>query len=163
MILNTEKEYKQLCERAVYYNNRWDYYSVVMALISEGYKEGQALELGSMNYPILTDSHTIDIETEFTPYYLFDADKTPWPIADKRYSLFIGLQVLEHLQDQRKVFSEIIRTCNNAIISLPYKWDKPGDCHNGIDEEVIYKWTGLKPDKEIKIGARIVCEYNFRE
>jgi len=160
--LNTKEECERLTLLHSYYNNRWEYYSIVMEMIKRKGYNGKVLELGSMHYPIFTDSHTIDIEPEFSPYYLLDASIVPWPIADKSYGLFIGLQVLEHLNGkQKEVFAEVKRTCKNAIISLPYMWNCPGDCHHGINEAVIHGWTGLEPTEGIRVGTRIINNYEF--
>jgi hypothetical protein len=143
-----------------YYNNRWIYYNEVIQMICRNkYNINNAIELGAMKMPVISGCDTIDIEPEYHPIYLMDASITPWKI-EKKYDLFIGLQVLEHLGgNQNNVFKEIKRIAKNIIISLPYNWNCPGDCHHGITEKTIKGWTGQEPKESLYVGSRIINNY----
>ena len=149
---------------------RWNYMLPVLRIIKEINPE-TAIELGTHKVSLMNFSDTIALEIETVDpdniknnNFIFDASKTPWPIEDKKYDLFVALQVLEHLgPNQEKVFSEIKRISKNVIISLPYKWNCPDDKeHHMIDDIVINKWT--KNEKlnysEVKSG-RIILNYKF--
>ncbi len=163
---------KNLDER--YYSNRWIYYKKIINFLCK-YNFTNALELGPYKFSIIkTDNVDImDIEKYIDKTILHDANIIPWPIESKKYDLFIGLQVLEHLDNQEQIFNEIKRISQYAIISLPYKWKDSDENHNNIDEEVILKWTNnlipihqfiIKDEKKKENGKyydRIVCFYKF--
>ena len=72
-----------------------------------------------------------------------DATKTPWPIDDKAYDLFVALQVFEHLgTHQPEAFREVRRVARNAILSLPIDWvmADPRNCHHGLTHEQVLAW-----------------------
>jgi len=159
------KEYNKIKLLHTYYKaDRWPYYKDVIDYVINNLEiteSSKVLELGPYLFNLFYNSETIDIESELSPTWLFDARKTPWPMPDKSYDLFIGLQVLEHLvPKQAEVFMEALRVSKYVIISLPYKWNIPGDIHHNIDENIINTWTGnLKPIYSKLIGSRIVLAY----
>ena len=155
-----------------YYIGRWAYFQEVVKMVRE-INPRSVLELGPALFTVVKNSDIMrkpeldrwgippDIQTT---EYLHDATKTPWPI-EKKYDLFIALQVFEHLVDsQIQAFQEVKRIAKNAILSLPYKWDCPKDNanypeHHMIDEDTILKWTKNEaPQKWVYIertGAKI--------
>lgn len=104
------------------------------------------LEIGPGGHPLIRGCDTMDVESGFRPTILYDATRVPWPIR-KHYSLVIALQVFEHFKNrQRKVFLEIKKRSDHAIISVPYHWDTTGSdflipSHCGIGEKMIRFWT----------------------
>ncbi len=129
------------------------------------------LELGPYLFSIAKEAVTMGIAPEADPdmkYYtrkdpaydlVHDADVIPWPLEDRSFNLFIGLQVLEHTSDKRKVFAEIERVAHYAAITLPYKWQvkDPGNCHTGINEDVIRGWSGREP-----VYSRVIANVTGR-
>jgi hypothetical protein len=137
-------------------------------IINEGLLLNSVLELGPYLLPIVVGSDVMDRK----PYlpgikYLHDATKTPWPIKDKAYDLFIALQVWEHLCDrqgnyQKEAFREVMRISKMAILSFPYKWKGGGKTHMGIDEKVISEWTlGVKPAFTQIVSRRAIYFFIF--
>ena len=171
--------------REEYYIGRWAYINEVIKLI-EDIKPNSVLELGPALFTVVKYSDIIrkpEIDNWGIPNknisveYLHDATIIPWPIENKKYDLFVALQVFEHLVDKQiEAFREAKRISNYAILSLPYKWNVPQDNanypeHHMIDEETILSWTeGLKPLKWIYIertgekvskGERIIGLWKF--
>ena len=97
--------------------------------------------------------------------YLWDARNTPWPIEDKKYDLFIALQVWEHLGDkQGDAFREVMRISRMAILSFPLGWNCPGDCHHNITKEKISEWTlNMKPDEIRKADGKLAYFFRFTQ
>lgn len=130
------------------------------------------LDLGPYELSVVKNSDTIDKKNRGNTTYVFDANKIDkWKqIPDKKYDLFIGMQVFEHLNNQKEIWAEVQRISNHAIISLPYMWDCYDSCrsHHGINEDVIQKWTKMTPvyslisggDKKSRL-KRIICFYSF--
>lgn len=149
-----------------YYTGRWAYISEVISMIEE-IQPKSILELGPSKHPIAKGSDIMikkggDKWSEPDDWagfkYYHDAVVKPWPVMDKAYDLFLGLQVWEHLDNKQALaFREAVRVSKNIILSLPYKWDCLDEAeqyrsHHMIDEEVINDWTmGIKPDRIIRI------------
>lgn len=140
-----------MAARFPYYNGRWGYVSKALAEAStliQTHDLRTALELGAPVRPIIFGADVIDIRARpeldpTVPITIHDATKTPWPVGDKAYDLFIALQVLEHLRDrQREAFLEVRRVSRHAIISLPIDWemDDPRNCHHRISQERALAW-----------------------
>lgn len=167
-----------------YYIGRWAYFGEVIKMVEE-INPQSVLELGPALFTVVKNSDIMrkpEIDVWGIPKniqsteYLHDATKTPWPI-DKKYDLFIALQVFEHLVDsQVQAFHEVKRLAKYAILSLPYKWDCPRDNanypeHHMIDENTILQWTGGEaPQKWVYIertgekvskGERIIGIWKF--
>ena len=156
-----------------YYRKRWSYYCDVMHVLTKtGVKFKKVLELGPYLKPLIKNSDTIDNVDRGKTTFVFDASSVDnWKcIPDGSYDLFIGMQVLEHLSNQEKVWQEIKRVAKYALITLPYRWVCPGDCHHGITSEVIRGWTDAVPehclisgrDKQCR-ARRIICFYDLGE
>lgn len=150
-----------------YYNKRWRYFKEAIDLVcNSGLEFSNGIELGCYKFSILRDCDIMDKTEYIVGSILHDANIVPWNIPDKKYDIFIALQVLEHLKDQKAVFREIQRISNNALISLPYKWPHPEGLkwnrHYGIDEDLIFEWTGRNPDiSTIVDNRRIINFYRF--
>jgi hypothetical protein len=144
------------------YKKRWDYISVVTSEIST-LKPTSILELGPYKISLSDisdsmglDKSLIDKDNINNLTYIQNAKTTPWPIEDKKYDLFIALQVMEHLSpNQSEIFDEIKRISKYAIISVPYLWNVPDDkTHNMIDDKIIKKWTNNeKYYKSVTVGS----------
>lgn len=181
--------YNDFCELSKphkeYYIGRWAYFTEVIKMVGE-IKPESVLELGPALFTIVKNSdimHKPEIDDWGIPsniqstVYAHDATRIPWPIEDKKYDLFIALQVFEHLVDKQvESFREVKRIARYAILSLPYKWDVPKDNanypeHHMIDENTILGWTnGEEPIKTVYIertgakvskGERIICLWKF--
>jgi len=168
--LINESEFKDLAKADWdYYQHRWSYISKVIDILNiQSIPFNSCIELGCHLFSISKNGDTIDINPECKTTYCFDANKCPWDIEDKKYDLFIGLQVLEHLDNHVEVFKEIKRISKYAIISLPYKWSSlKYNCHNNIDENVIYRWAQQHPSASTIIPSinlnkeRIINFYRF--
>jgi len=155
-----------------YYAGRWAYFRKVIRMVEE-INPQSVVELGPALFTVVKNSDIIRLpEPDVwgipsniqSTEYLHDATKTPWPI-EKKYDLFIALQVFEHLVDsQAQAFQEVKRIAKYAILSLPYKWECPKDNanypeHHMIDENTILNWTkGEAPQKWVYIertGAKV--------
>lgn len=167
----TIEDFNRLCLEDSYYNSRWSYFEKAIEMLSDR-EYGKVLELGGYKSSIVTDSDTMDFNSSYRKLTLqHDARTTPWPIEDKKYDLFIALQVWEHLyMDQKNIlgpkqqeaFAEVMRVSKNALLSFPYKWNQPGNIHHGIDENKINVWTlGIEPKRIEKSGTRILYLFNF--
>ena len=168
-----------------YYAGRWEYYNVVIDMIQRN-NPSSVLELGPGQHTLVQGCDIMvkpEIDVWGSPInpvgrvYLHDATEKPWPIADKSYDLFIGLQVWEHLSNkQPRAFREVMRIAKAAILSFPYQWDCPKDNanypeHHQIDEALIADWTlNFKPEEVVKIqrtgekvskGPRIIYYWKF--
>lgn len=156
-------DYRELVKEDAYYGGRWDYIRKVIGIV-KGVSPEKVLELGPRRMPIVVGADIMDIHVHGPELkYRHDAGKTPWPIGDKAYDLFIALQVWEHLEGrQAEAFKEVMRVAGRAILSFPYKRYCPGNCHHGIDEKTIANWTGhVRPKKVIKAGAVIIYFFEF--
>jgi hypothetical protein len=160
----TRAEFEQLMkEDKYYYEDRWTYFSKVFDIIGSE-RFGSVLELGTYNKPIVRDADTMDIRDSIKNLtYKWDATKTPWPIKDKQYDLFIGLQVWEHLGDkQQEAFKEVMRISKMAVLSFPYMWECPGNCHHQIDIPDMDRWTlNVEPILKIHSTSRIIYFFKF--
>lgn len=119
-----------------------------------------ALELGPHHRPVVVGADVMervvrsDLQAE-GQVILHDARDTPWPIEDKRYDLFVALQVFEHLgASQPAAFREVCRVARNAIISLPIDWvmDDPRNCHHRISQERALGWFSPVRPTRVVVG-----------
>jgi hypothetical protein len=189
MILSTIDDFNELLQTKYreYYIGRWEYYKEVIGIIKSE-NISSVLELGPGKFKVVSDCDIMvlpEIDSWGRPedkdgkIIFHDATVKPWPINDKKYDLFIALQVWEHLSNKQvRAFREVIRTSKMAILSFPYLWDVPQNDanypeHNDIDEDLIRDWTlNIKPEKTIKIsrtgekiskGQRIIYFWKFNE
>lgn len=148
---------------------RWQYMSVVCEEL-ERINPRTVLELGAykINLTDISDNMCLeesfaDIDNKNSRLYTQDATVLPWGILDKFYDCFVALQVFEHLKNKQvEVFKEVKRISNYAFLSFPYKWMCLGDCHHGIDEYIISKWTdSANFYKVVKTQGRIVYFFRF--
>ena len=148
----TRLEHDELAASDDYFGpHRWAYYKVAIDLaMSERPK--RVLELGPYKLPLFHDCDVMDIRPELGAKYEHDGNITPWPVADKFYDVFLGLQVWEHLDydppfSQRRAFEEVRRVSRCAILSFPYLWHRPkNQRHHMIDSATIESWTnGHRP------------------
>jgi len=132
------------------YKKRWKYHSKAIEVIKRNPPDNpsEVLEMGTMGISLVNGSHTIDYSDKwnienFTPTYVHDARKIPWPIKNKQYKWFIALRVFHHLAPkQKQCFYEACRIAENVIIVVPYK----GRHKNKINRKNIsiydfYKWN----------------------
>lgn len=162
----TKDEFETLSAgHSAYYAGRWDYMGPAIAVAkSLGVKYRTSIELGSYLFSIMKGGDTMDILPTANPTYVVDANKTSWPIPDKHYDLFIGLEVLEHLEDKAAAFREIRRIADYALICLPYRWHCPGDCHHNINKATVYRWTKTYPVYQSPSDPKLrylILLYNF--
>ena len=157
-------DYENMLDTDVtYWNGRWNYYKEVIEILNNE-EITSALELGPYNISIVKNGDVMDkIEYLENIKYVWDATRTPWPVEDKKYDIFIALQVWEHLEDkQKECFSEVIRVSKSVILSFPLNWYCPGDCHHGITQETIKEWTlEYEPVKILEVGTRIIYHFKF--
>jgi hypothetical protein len=167
-------EYSERTSGVPYYDSRWIYHrrvSEIADILISQHKLTSALELGPYQLPLIVGSDVMDIVDHSLPihgarFIQHDASKIPWPV-DHLYDLFLGLQVLEHLDAdqngarlrslvgiQRKAFEEICRISRFAIVSLPIDWkmDDPNDCHHMISNEQALSWFLPRVPNRIEIG-----------
>jgi hypothetical protein len=152
----TRVEFKSLEKLDGYYKGRWAYFEKIVGLINK-LDFNSVLELGPYRKPMVQGSDQMDIgKARPGLTYRHDATVTPWPMEDKKYDLFIALQVWEHLGDkQQEAFKEVMRISRKAILSFPLNWNCPGDMHHGITEDMIAEWTlGIVPKKKIRTTQR---------
>lgn len=171
----THQDFLEAEKRDPYFKGRWAYFSIVVDLVQKIQPES-VLELGPWRLPLVKGEDTMDIEKVLENLtYLHDATKTPWPIADNKYDLFIGCEVFEHLGNkQKEAFKEVMRISRRAILTFPYRWvyakdakDETRKSHENIDGAKIAEWTfHIKPKKTIltAVGRNkfIVYYFEFR-
>ena len=148
-----KEEFQAVAERFPYYKGRWKYMFVAGALsgdIIDTYRAKNALELGPHLRPVIVGADVMDLDERSREtlegaghVVVHDATVTPWPIADKRYDLFVALQVFEHLGTrQAEAFREVCRVARHAIISVPIDWQMadPTNCHHQLSAETALSW-----------------------
>ena len=146
----TKQGFFKLCETIPYWKkqeSRWRYISHVIEIIKKANPQN-VLELGNMGMNITDSSDTMDIVARKGLTYFHDATNIPLPINDKKYDVFVALQVFEHLDDkrikQRDVFNEAKRVSKNIIISIPYMWTKSDKTHDKINDKTVLSWSSGK-------------------
>lgn len=146
-----KREFDALDRAFPYYRGRWGYISLACQQARELidiYGLRSALELGPHIRSVIVGADVMDRHPppELVAegrVIVHDAGKMPWPIGDKRYDLFVALQVFEHLKgEQVAAFAEVRRVARHAIISLPIDWvmDDPTNCHHQISHERALEW-----------------------
>ncbi len=156
-------EFDRLAARYPYYRARWEYMSVACAAadeLIERYRLRTALELGPHLRSVIVGADVMDLRVQPDleaegRTILHDATDTPWPIGDKQYELFVGLQVFEHLRDrQHPAFLEVCRVAQHAVISLPIDWEMgdPTNCHHRISHERALSWFAPVVPTRVEVG-----------
>ncbi len=159
---------KTSLEAAQYFKGRWAYMKVVADIVSRE-KPQRILEIGATDRPIALGCDTMDRTDNGKPFqltYAHDATKIPWPMRDKQYDMLIAMQVFEHLgNNQQQCFEEAQRVSKSVVLSLPDRWNCPGDCHHSITPEIVLQWaSGLEPWEVTKTpGKRVVYHWRFKE
>ena len=160
----TKQELEEASKLDSYYDGRWPYFEKVIEIV-EREKPRYVLELGPYKMPIVKDSDIMDMKQNVENLtYLHDATQTPWPIEDKKYDMFIALQVWEHLEGkEREAFEQVMRVSKSAILSFPYMWNCPQEpSHHMIDARKIAEWTlNVSPKEVIEVGIRIIYFFKF--
>ena len=92
-----------------YFVGRWEYFRVVIDIV-HSLNPSSVLELGPGKHTIVKECDVM-LKPEddrwgrpvnpVHKFYLHDATEKPWPIPDKKYDLFIALQVWEHLSNKQ--------------------------------------------------------------
>jgi hypothetical protein len=145
------------------YIDRWEYWRVVVNCLKVINPES-CLELGAREKSIVLDGDTMNKCSYEDLTYMWNAFKQPWPIKNKQYDVFVALQVWEHLKgNQNKVFKEVVRISNWAILSFPFKW-RGNSSHSKINKSKISRWNYpyvpfAKPI--IAMKKRIIYIYKF--
>jgi len=147
----TKQEFTFIEANDSYYRGRWTYLSVAGQQASEliaRHDLHTALELGPWARPLIVGADAMDrierpdLQREGA-LVVHDATVAPWPVEDKAYDLFVGLQVFEHLKGKQAIaFAEVVRTARHAILSLPIDWvlEDTSNCHHGLTEERARSW-----------------------
>lgn len=160
MNFRTREEHKAIVVQYPYYRGRWLYVKAAIDLLrTKNFKSVLELGPGPAGFSIIHNADTMWLkELAIRPTYQHDATQLPWPITDRQYDLLIALQVFEHLKGQQAVvFQELQRVAKMALLSLPYKWGKPGHSHH-VTEEMIEKWTdGLEPKERMMLSSCSSC------
>lgn len=156
-----------------YYTGRWPYLEVAMEMAMEVPVE-KVLELGPYRRPLYLGCDIMDRHNYLAAGkvdLVCDASKTPWPVEDSSYDLFVALQVWEHLGTaQAAAFKEVQRVAKRAVLSFPFEWklQETSNCHHNVTAATIAKWTGgIAPVKKVVVSRpdanyrRMVCLYVF--
>lgn len=147
----TAADFRQVRGHSRYYRKRARYLSVAARecddlITRRGLRT--ALELGPHLRPVVTGADVIELRPPpdlegAGRLIVHDARQTPWPIEDRAYDLFVGLQVFEHLGTaQPEAFLEVRRVARHAVISLPIDWvmKDPTNSHHQLSRERALSW-----------------------
>ena len=112
------------------YKDRWKYYSraVEIAQTLDINNPSDVLEMGTMGVSIVPNCMSIDYDKAWNfknkkPTYIHDARAIPWPIATKKFKLFVALRVFQHLAPkQKECFLEAKRIAENVLIVVPNEY-----------------------------------------
>ena len=161
----TRSEFDELVALHPYYRDR-DRYLGAAAWVADDLIDRRgltsALELGPNVQPLIVGADLmdrvarpgLDAQGRLT---LHDATRTPWPVADARYDLFVALQVFEHIgSSQRDAFAEVRRVAHHAIISLPIDWrmEDTTNPHHGITHDRALSWFEPVRPTRVIVGNR---------
>lgn len=149
------------------YMGRWPYFRRAAEIAQTIHLNGpkSVLEMGTMGVSVVADCNTIDYADNWdfrgkAPTYLWDARNAPWPIPDKKYSLFIALRVFQHLAPvQRQCFEEAKRIADNVLIVVPSEYNND----TGITEEMFTSWNdNTRPTIVENVAGRTTFLYLWR-
>jgi hypothetical protein len=140
-----------LAERIPYYRPRVVYMAAAGRVVDDliaRHRAATALELGPHLRPLVVGADVMELEAKPDlaaegRQIVHDATVAPWPIPDRAYDLFVGLQVFEHLRDaQPAAFREVRRVARHAVLSLPIDWQMPDptNIHHEISHERVLGW-----------------------
>ncbi|HUX17299.1 MAG TPA: hypothetical protein VMW52_12560 [Phycisphaerae bacterium] len=143
-----QSDYERVLASDPYYAGRWPYMAAACGMIAGLEDFAAVLELGAYKLPLVPECDTMDIRQDLQPTFVHDARRTPWPIRDGAYDLFIALQVWEHLDGRQvEAFREVKRIARSAIISVPWQWPDRFGAHAKIGESVLSAWTDGTPGR----------------
>jgi hypothetical protein len=156
-------ELVDLAAREPYYKPRIGYMGVAGGLAADLIARRRlrtALELGPHLRPLIVGADVMDVVSRDGLQaegrrVVADATRTPWPVDDKAYDLFVALQVFEHLGTrQPEAFREVRRIARNAILSLPIDWvmPDPTNCHHGLTDERVRAWFAPVTPTRVVVG-----------
>jgi hypothetical protein len=173
----------QAAEPSYYVEERWPLYHQAIGIASGLASAGeQILEIGPYRLPLFARSTILDRERHeaIVPsprdVYERDAGNLPWPIKSRRFKVCIALQVFEHFGKIRPtdslsgwygaiqplVFLEIARTCEHALISVPWLWVSGDIRHRWIGPQVFESWTRVFPWEACwDVGSRRLFHFDF--
>ncbi len=165
---NSKKPYWKNCLKVKNKkNSRWAYISKSIEIASSITPCNNILEFGTYYMPLNKNSTLLELQKDALCNkngVVWNLNNTPYPFDNKQFDLAMGLQVWEHLKDQKKSFNELIRISKHIILSFPYLWDLKDktDCHHMIDKTIISTWTcKKKPEKIVRLGHRIIYHWTF--
>lgn len=104
--------------------SRWNYHALALSII-QMQRPKSILEMGTMGVKLWSGSDEMDYPiADFwpveSPAVLHNGKKIPWPIASKKYDMFIALRVFHHLAPfQKECFSEAKRISKSIILVVP--------------------------------------------
>lgn len=138
---------------------RWPYHAAAVEIARRlaPAEPSEVLELGTMGVSCVIGSDTMDYAEKwnvprFRPTFPHDARITPWPVADKAYTLFIALRVFHHLNPvQAACFREARRIARNIVIVTPTVYDVPElqATSRGLTPDEILDWNDGTPPSEV--------------
>jgi hypothetical protein len=162
----TISEYSFLITQNDCYRGKWGYFSrAIDYLNSEPIGSALELSITQNSDRLIKDSTSMGLSNCDINH---DVVNTPWPINDKQFDAFIALDVFPHLEgNQTKVFAEIRRTANKAILSFPLEWRFNGVsfAEHNITEALVKEWTlGETPHRSDIVGfgkKRLIQFFKF--
>jgi hypothetical protein len=156
-------EIVELAAALPYYRLRGEYLeaaSKVAAELISAHRLRSALELGPHLQPLIVGADTMELEERAElratgRRIVHDATVGPWPVENRAYDLFVGLQVFEHLgTSQPEAFREVRRVARHAIVSLPIEWEMtdPTDMHHMLRDEQVRSWFAPVTPTRVVVG-----------
>jgi hypothetical protein len=153
---------------------RWDYHKTASDLVRMARPPSarDVLEMGTMGVQVVEGSDTIDYAEKWNhagpdPTFLHDARQLPWPIASKRYHVFVALRVFHHLwPKQRECFLEARRIARHIVMVVPDKYEvaELRDTSVGITEAQLVEWNdGVAPTLSLPLADWIGRIYYWSE
>jgi hypothetical protein len=154
--------------------SRWDYHRGAIEFVRQANPAAPSdvLEMGTMGVSIVKGSDTIDYAEKWNhagppPTFMHDARHIPWPIADKRYQVFVALRVFHHLwPKQRECFEEARRIARHIVMVVPERYEVPTlrDTSVGISAAQLTEWNdGVPPTACVPLADWIGKIYYWNE
>ncbi len=151
----TYNEYAYLARQDRYYAEfdrwRWNYAPIIDLMHGMPLSVMRSvLEVGPYRFPLVHHAERMDCKDHGVPRTtVHDADRRPWPFADRQFSLVLMSHVLEHLRNPAGAMAEAERVADVAIVAIPFRWEDGPDGHVGLDETTVDQWTrGLSGHRE---------------
>ncbi|HEX5687241.1 MAG TPA: hypothetical protein VFY73_24765 [Ideonella sp.] len=161
-------------ERAKTMTIRWEYHKSAIDFVQlcRPRSASDVLEMGPGGVSIVHGSETIDFaakkaQLNYVPTWFHDGRETPWPVADKRYQVFVALRVFHQLSPcQRACFLEAKRVARNIVMVVAEPEDlADGDTTvSGLSEAQFTEWNnGVRPTVTVKLPFRVGRLYFWNE